>query len=414
MRNLSFFAFFILLCVQSVAQSSWQSVNSGTTKNLMSISFGTSAVGYVGGADSTLLKTSDGGLTWTTVNYSGLNFSQFEKDIIHVNFINADTGFAIVSNFRNPLYLGRLYRTFDGGTSWSELVTGTIAPFSTFFFDIDNGYEVGSAFFAGHVIIKQTNGNWGPGFYFDFSPQDFLYTIDCYDNNMCIAAGTGGFVYRSLDGGNSWDTVKTVTDSAIHALKFLNDHTVLAACDNPMGGLIISYDTGRTWQYDMNTLTFLYPQLKGLVASKKDSFIAVGKANADTSGVILSWHNGFTSAEFAPQVLYGVAMANDSVGYVVGNNGLIMTNRNALSIVSPEQRQPGFNVYPNPSNGWVNTEMLAEHKVYIYDVSGKLVCENENFSKTHSINTSALAKGVYLLKADMRSGKSFWRKLQIE
>jgi hypothetical protein len=58
--------------------------------------------------------------------------------------------------------------------------------------------------------------------------------------------------------------------------------------------------------------------------------------------------------------------------------------------------------------------MLAEHKVYIYDVSGKLVCENENFSETHSINTSALAKGVYLLKADMRSGKSFWRKLQIE
>jgi hypothetical protein len=230
-----------------------------------------------------------------------------------------------------------------------------------------------------------------------------------------VAGGTGGFVYRSFDAGTTWDTVKTITDSAIHDLKFLDDHTILAACDNPMGGLIISNDTGRTWQYDMNTLTFFYPQLKGIAVSQRDSFIAVGKVNWDTTGVILLWHNGFAGGQSAPQVLYDVAMANDSVGYVVGNRGLIMSNRNSLlSVSSPEQEQQHLSVYPNPSNGWVKTEMLVEHKVYVYDVSGKLVCRNENFSKTHSINTSALAKGVYLLKANLKSGESFWRKLQIQ
>jgi photosystem II stability/assembly factor-like uncharacterized protein len=414
MRNLCFLTVFLFLTIQAGAQSMWEQVTSGTTKNLISISFGTSGIGYIGGTDSSLLKTTDGGVTWTAVNYSGLSFSPIEKDIIHVNFLNADTGYAIISNFSNPSYLGRLFRTVDGGMNWSEVITGTIAPFSTFFFDVDNGYEVGSAFFAGHVIIKQTSGNWGQSVYFNFSPQDFLYTIDCYNSNTCVAGGSGGFVYRSFDAGNTWDTVKTITDSTIHALKFLNDHTILAACDNPMGGLIISNDTGRTWQYDMNSLTFLYPQLKGLAVSKKDSFIAVGKVNWDTTGVILSWHNGFANGGSAPEVLYGVAMANDSVGYVVGDNGLIMSNRNfLLSVSSPELKQQQLSVYPNPSEGWINTEMREQHQVYLYDVSGKLIYQSDHFSAAHHINTEGMAKGACLLKAEVKLEKPVWRKLLI-
>jgi photosystem II stability/assembly factor-like uncharacterized protein len=308
-----------------------------------------------------------------------------------------------------------LFRTVDGGTNWTEVITGNIAPFSTYFFDMNNGYEVGSAFFAGYVIIKDANGSWGSDVWFSSAPQDFLYTIDCYNSNTCVAAGSRGYVYRSFDAGATWDTVKTVSDSAIHELKFLNDHTILAACDNPMGGLIISNDTGRTWQYDMNTLTFFYPELKGLAVSKMDSFIAVGKVNWDTTGVILSWHNGFAAGQSTPQVLYDAAMVDDSVGYVVGNYGLIMSNRDALlSVSSPEREVQQLSVYPNPSEGWINTEMREQHQVYLYDVSGKLIYQSDHFSAAHHINTTGMAKGVYLLKADMKGEKSVWRKLAIQ
>ena len=105
MKNLCSFLLILFLTLQTKAQNIWEQVVSGTSQNLFSISFGTPAVGYIGGADSTLLKTTDGGVTWTAVNYSGLTFGQTEKDIIHLNFINADTGFAIISNLF-PYVLG--------------------------------------------------------------------------------------------------------------------------------------------------------------------------------------------------------------------------------------------------------------------------------------------------------------------
>lgn len=68
----------LLLCISSFlsAQNGWQWVNTGFNYILMDISFppGQSLVGYAVGENVTyngvgiILKTTDGGLTWTPVN----------------------------------------------------------------------------------------------------------------------------------------------------------------------------------------------------------------------------------------------------------------------------------------------------------------------------------------------------------
>ena len=47
----------------------WFQVESGTLNDLKVIDFPTNLVGYIGGEDSLLLKTIDGGQTWEKLSY---------------------------------------------------------------------------------------------------------------------------------------------------------------------------------------------------------------------------------------------------------------------------------------------------------------------------------------------------------
>lgn len=389
----------ILISFSAQGQSNyWSKVNSGTTNRLMSISFGSPSVGYISGADSLLLKTTDGGKTWHPHSHFGMAFSLASPDIIHVNFVNSTTGFAIVSSYQDPTYQGAMYKTVDGGSTWAPVVSGNIAAYSTFFFDENNGYQVGSAFFSGQTLMKVSNGVWGNYHYFSFSADEFLYTVDVYDAFVGIAGGTGGIVYRTFDGGVTWDTVKTVVDSNINALKFLDHRTIVGACNDPMGGLIISTDTGRTWQKETNSLSFFYPYFKSLALSKKDSIIAVGRASGNNSGVILAWRNGFWNADGADQPLRSVAMSNDSVAFAVGDSGLIVSNLHHLvSVAGPEKDEPFVQIYPNPSDGSFITRMQVHHTIKVFDAIGRLVYRVDSPSLDHHIRLTDKVSGMYTI-----------------
>jgi photosystem II stability/assembly factor-like uncharacterized protein len=416
----SFFTIPVLLLLSFIAigqNNYWSKVTSGTNKNLLSVSFGSSLVGYISGSDSLLLKTTDGGNSWVKLNYTGLQFNLAARDIIHLNFINSSTGYAIVSNFKIPDYLGQLYKTINGGATWTAVTSGNIASYSTFFYDENNGYQVGSAFFAGLTLEKMTAGVWGADKNFGWDASHFLYTIDCRNNNTCITGGSGGNVYRTFNGGASWDTVITSTDSAIRSIKFINDSYIIAATDNPMGGIIISNDTGRTWQNDMNTLTFYYPQLKSIVRSVKDSFIAVGKVSfsSPNAGVILCGGSSFPSNFGTEQPLNAVAMSNDSIAYAVGDSGLILSNRHKLLDINEQASQePGITLYPNPSKGQFMINAETMFSISVYDVVGKLIQQDDELSKEHTISLSGHISGIYLVKVRTIAGEEYYRKLMLE
>ena len=416
MKHLTFLAALLLVVSTASGQSPyWSKIPSGTSKRLMSISFGSPNVGYIGGADSLLLKTTNGGATWTPVNASGLAFSLAGPDIVHVNFVNDSTGFLVISNFANPTYSGVMFKTTDGGFNWLPVTSGNIAVYSSYFFDESNGFQVGSAFFAGQAIMKLSGGVWGNYHTFSYLPEEFLYAVDFYDTSIGIAAGTGGFVYRTFNGGLTWDTVKTVVDSTIYSLKFVNDSTILAACANPMGAILISTDTGATWQIDINTLTFAYPTLRSLVTSKKDSFIAVGKVSSGTQGAMLAWHNGSPHFESTDQPMNSVAMSNDSVAFAVGDSGLIVSNLNKLlSVNTLSSAEPLAIIYPNPGDGSFTTKMQSSHTVKVSDLTGRvLYCKNMP-STEHHISLVGHAKGIYIVSLQPLQGKEIIRKVLIQ
>ena len=59
-----------------------------------------------------------------------------------------------------------------------------------------------------------------------------------------------------------------------------------------------------------------------------------------------------------------------------------------------------FSVFPNPTKGSIHLSLATDAKVQVlvYDVTGKLVYNNTNFSSTDAIATDSWTKGTYLVK----------------
>lgn len=79
---------------------------------LVTIDFPTEQVGYVGGHDGVVLKTTDGGETWAVKHFD----PEPTRPIIvyDLEFADADTGWAVGS-------YGLMLRTTDGGENWERL-----------------------------------------------------------------------------------------------------------------------------------------------------------------------------------------------------------------------------------------------------------------------------------------------------
>lgn len=94
------------------AGHSWE--RGGATGDFFqSVHFPTPAVGYVCGSSGTVLKTSDGGLSWKIMRRGGTGGKR-NQPFRALWFVNADTGFIAGDD-------GLFWRTDDGGSSWAQV-----------------------------------------------------------------------------------------------------------------------------------------------------------------------------------------------------------------------------------------------------------------------------------------------------
>ena len=134
--RLSFFAAMLWLLFQPgsaqlgavYAQSAnWTKLTSPSNENLRSIHFLDESNGWAVGANATLLRTTNGGTSWTIINTS---FATEIREFNSIRFLNSNVG-----------WLGSttgFARTTDGGTTWTpvgiilDLGGVSISPFNAF------------------------------------------------------------------------------------------------------------------------------------------------------------------------------------------------------------------------------------------------------------------------------------------
>ncbi len=410
----------ILLSSYSFAQAeSWTKVNSGTSKKLNTIYFSSPTIGYIGGNDSLLLKTMDGGLTWNKVNFSGVTFYPTAEHILNLQFLNDSIGFMTIGP-----YIGS-YKTTDGGLTWTLLPTAGNQCYNQglYFFDENNGFIGGSGCFQGEIISQLSAGTWNTNVLnsIAFNPANIITAITFLNSNFGLASSRSGYIYRTTDGGSNWDSVRASVDlNPITSIAIINDTLAYAGYEaiNIGFGLYVSTDGGLSWNQDLNSATFYYPDFLTLHQSGEGK-LYTGGVSQNAEGLIFSASDPFINWSFnvVDEKINDISSYQDSIVFAVGDSGYIAVNKalNGLGVGALQNQSPIWHIYPNPAKNMLHINVSEEidfqkASLKIYSTPGALIYQSDF---TPQLSISNWSKGIYVVEISTETA-SYRKKLVIE
>jgi photosystem II stability/assembly factor-like uncharacterized protein len=300
--------------VQLNADPQWIDLNitGSSYTNVWSVYFTDINTGYAVADHHTIVKTSDGGITWSIV-YQTLNNSNMLWDIY---FPSANTGYAVgwegsggvflkttngginwtfsILNFDiksvyftdvNIGYIvgsgGTIRKTIDGGINWTTQISGTsVSLGSVYFTDANTGFAIGGEG-TGSIILKTTNGgtNWAIQY---SDPITQLWRLQFPNSNTGYAAGykwgVGGVILKTTNGGNTWTTLNTGLQEWLYGVYFTDIDFGYVVGSNST--ILKTANGGGTWQ--LQSLVSSTPNINILAINFPDSntgFIIGGKPN---------------------------------------------------------------------------------------------------------------------------------------
>ena len=234
------------------------------------LSFLDETTGYVVGPDGAIARTRDGGESWVRLETS------ITTSIEAVDFLNERVG--VVAGASAAVGL-----TFDGGESWqvySFLDEPREVPDGTYWLDMTDP-----------SVLARRN----------------LRSAHAHDADTFIVAGEYGLVYRTTDGGRSWEDISIVSPQTMYGIDTTADGTIFVAggmglADNT--NVLRSVDGGRSWR-----------ELHGDLGNP-----AGGISVAETGRIIVTGAAFFFADEFGDRLrrlpdLLGAMVWEGTVGY---------------------------------------------------------------------------------------------------
>ena len=192
------------------AEPVWIEQESGTDASLRGICAVSEEVAWASGSGGTVLRTVDGGETWTALEVEGAG----EVDFRDVQAF--DTGCALVMGIGSP---ARIYKTEDGGESWRVCYANDAEGVflnSIAFWDREHGIVVGDPL-DGYLLVLLTSdgGKTWDRVPAEALPQQREGEAEFAASGTCVAVygdglawfATGGGaarVFRSADWGATW------------------------------------------------------------------------------------------------------------------------------------------------------------------------------------------------------------------
>ncbi|KAA3662180.1 MAG: T9SS C-terminal target domain-containing protein [Calditrichaeota bacterium] len=294
-----------------------------------------------------VVRTTDGGSSWSEVSTSGM------KDWIHGLDHKPSGSSVIVGQYG-------VFLNSSNGASWSKGATNAEkhSGRAIFFLDDNNGWFVGHAGF----IFKSANGgsSWqkiqGTGD--DNDPiNGYDYEDVAFANSQVgLAVGMRGLISRSENGGDSWTTIDAdwaidETNDDFFAVEFLDQNTAIVV--GALGLIRKSSDAGKTWRTVQSPVSFTLYDVDFIDA--QTGYIC------GTNGTILFTNNGGENWTVQPSgttnPLFRLYFNDASTGWAagsVGAEGFILHTKQAGQTSVHEaglQNDLSYtlsNAYPNP------------------------------------------------------------------
>lgn len=243
-------------------------------------------IGFIAGSQGYYVRTEDAGATW---NYEWVNF-----DILEFFFLDESNIFRCGDD-------GRIDKSSDKGVTWQSINVQ------------ENGYVVRDVFFT-------TPNN---GYALTYDPENWSFAV---------------YVFKTIDGGQTWQRISLGTTSTVHGFHFVND--------------------------------------------------TVGFIGAMGGGKILRTVNGggsWTTIPVAGSSVYSFHFFSDSVGIGVGNEGHVYRTEDAGATWTDDVVCSDCNLtkvdFVDQNNGWVG----AWEGGLLKTTNGGLTWEEETINEGVSV-----------------------------
>lgn len=362
-------------------------------EDLGAIHFLDESVGFVSGGYNfrTVLRTEDGGKSWTHV--LGNSFGQ-------IQFLSANVGYARnVGNLYN-----RIYKTLDGGLTWNVM------------FEIDDDIKAfhflteSMGFFVGDdgMMYKNTDGGlqWEKitvpyAYYVDvtFTSERFGYILDDY-----------GKLYNTTNGGATWSLEPIGNSLSIH----LFNRDVYAIGNY---GAIFKHSLGFKELVKLNSLSLqnltessvtfssyltsnieLVSAIVVVEIRKEDEEYENPLAVKTVSGYV-SESVTYEFQDLEPGTTYVIRYRLIEGASEITTPEITFTTPPVITAIDESIIRTSFTIYPNPAKDHLQIDARVSDFPFDYeirDMVGHLVVAGKSVGTT-SVNVQGFHQGIYVL-----------------
>lgn len=402
-KNRTLFLIFALLFITGVqGQTNWTlisqpGVNLIITNETTGYSYLNETVGSHG-MKYTLKKSTDGFHSYATIRTKTGELGCYGLD--EMFYINSDTGFIAELCQGNT----SLYKTVDGGQTWTQTEFGGTYGSSMNFLNENNGYF---SFFpgAGNDSYLIRNGT------VVYTTKKYIFTKDNYpypnhitkieflnDSTgfiICKDTLDNAVILKTSNFGSNWSEVKVLNNNLFKDISFISDSIGFVIGAN--GYILKTDDYGENWQtIDSNTSNDL-----NSIDFSNDS---VGYIVGDDGLILKSQNNGLTwnqeSFINTNDLIYTRSFNNGDL-YINDANGNLYSN--TINSVNIENINDNIFISPNPTKDIIHISIPAiiqNYNIELFNTQGvNLLSTTEN-----EMNLSKLKSGVYLITIESDYG----------
>ena len=301
-----------------------------------------------------IFKTIDGGQTWTRQNSASYDTSSSFANVVY--FWDDNIGFAQGDPINGDF---ELYVTSDGGNNWQQVPGDAIPNPLGGEYGYTRQIEVVDdiVWFTtnrGRIYVSIDRGNNWEVYQSplsDFGSAEQNGNLSFSDSQNGIIIDNNSNVYRTFNGGSSWEQISTSGTVYTSGLCFIEGTNTVFSTG---GGSSFSLDGGYTWA-PIDIVTHLY---------------------VDFFSPEIGWSGGWTQVE-GPNSTGGVWKWEDfSLGFETPTNPF------------------EIDYYPNPTTDLVNFNYNGDLSISVYNILG-----NELFSTNDkTINLANYEDGIYIIK----------------
>lgn len=380
------YSILLILTFPSISFSQWTNVTTGTTSTIRDVDLATPSLGYYhfGWPTDELMKTTNGGMTWSGTGKIITNFIQLQC-------IGADT-----------IYLQKLngYEySYNAGTSWqTSTINGAYNDlYSMHFPNNQIGYATGMNFNWDSILVFKTT-NAGQTWNLIKQLDGYSYTdVFFIDANTGFLA-TDGLIFKTIDGGTNWTIKYSQLGVPLSRIFFADDLNGYAM--GVIGDLVKTTDGGENWTLLSSALLQSDP-----ISTTSDLHFINKDTGYVTSGYV---GNGVPAIQFTVDGgntwgvshtgtigLESITFFNETSGLAGGGQGQILYFGTSNSIF--EWMNQEIFVTENENFIVFNFENKSSCIIRIFDMSGKEILNSKTTNSTFYLEKTKLENGIYLV-----------------